>query len=78
LDGADALMDHLVKADAVLADKAYDTDERMRRKLALNACEAVISPKKNRLRPSYYDKYLRVFTFSLSILIWLYVHVSLT
>jgi transposase len=49
-------MDKLTQAEAALADKAYDADERMRRKLELNECEAVIPPKKNRLTPAYYDK----------------------
>ncbi|WP_161630390.1 transposase [Holospora undulata] len=38
-----------MKAGAVLADKAYDTDERGRRKLKEKGCKAVIPPKKNRL-----------------------------
>ena len=49
-------MDNMVKADAVLADKAYDADERMRQKLKEKGREAVIPPKKNRLTPAYYDK----------------------
>lgn len=56
LEGADALMHHLVKADAVLADKAYDADERVRHKLAQSGCEANIPPKKNRINPANYDK----------------------
>ena len=48
LDGSDALMGILTKADATLADKAYDADERMRDKLKENGCVAVIPPKKNR------------------------------
>ena len=48
----------LTKAGAVLADKAYDADERMRQKLKEKGREAVIPPKKNRLEPSNYDKYL--------------------
>lgn len=43
---------------AVLADKAYDADERVRNKLKEKAREAVIPPKKNRLEPPHYDKYL--------------------
>jgi transposase len=42
----------------VFADKAYDADEPMRRKLKEKGREAVIPPKKNRLEPSHYDKYL--------------------
>lgn len=44
----EALMNQL---NAVLADKAYDADERMRKKLAAKGCQAVITPKKNRLDP---------------------------
>ena len=56
LEGADALMEHLTKAKAVLADKAYDADERVRNKLSESGCEAIIPPKKNRLDPCGYDK----------------------
>ena len=56
LEGSDALMDKLTQADAVLADKAYDADERMRDKLKKKGCQVVIPPKKNRLNPSFYDK----------------------
>jgi transposase len=56
LEGADALMDELTKAEAVLADKAYDADERVRHKLQDKGCTAVIPPKKNRLTPADYDK----------------------
>ncbi len=56
LEGADALMDYLVKADMVLADKAYDADERVRQRLKEKGREAVIPPKKNRLTPHFYDK----------------------
>jgi transposase len=56
LEGSDALMDTLTQADATLADKAYDADERMRDKLKEKGCEAVIPPKKNRVNPADYDK----------------------
>ena len=56
LEGADALMEKLVLADAVLADKAYDADERVREKLNERGCIAVIPPKKNRINPQFYDK----------------------
>ncbi|RZI45200.1 IS5 family transposase [Candidatus Finniella inopinata] len=56
LEGADALIDNLTQAGAVLADKAYDADERMRKKLEEKGCEAVIPPKKNRINPCSYDK----------------------
>lgn len=58
MEGADALMDRLVKAEAVLADKAYDADERVRNRLKANGCAAVIPPKKNRLAPASCDKHL--------------------
>jgi transposase len=56
LEGADALMDQLTQADAVLADKAYDADQRVREKLAEKGCQAIIPPKRNRLNPADYDK----------------------
>ena len=49
-------MDEITKAGAVLADKAYDTDERVRHKLQDKGCTAVIPPKKTRLTPADYDK----------------------
>ena len=58
LEGADALMEEMTKAEAVLADKAYDADERVRQKLQDKGCTAVIPPRKNRLNPSDYDKEL--------------------
>ena len=58
LEGADALMDSLKQAEVVLADKAYDADECMRKKLVENGCQVVIPPKKNRLGPAPYDKEL--------------------
>ena len=58
LKGADALMDEMIKGDAVLADKAYDADERVRQKLQGKGCIAVITPRKNRLYPSDYDQEL--------------------
>ena len=51
-------MTHLIQADATLADKAYDADERMRHQLNEKKREAVIPPKKNRLSPISYDKNL--------------------
>jgi transposase len=58
LEGSDALMDHLIKAEAVLADKAYDADKRMRQKLDRNECSAVIPSRQNRIAPYQYDKEL--------------------
>ena len=51
-------MDDLAKADAVLADKAYDGDERgaaKPRKKWLYGCDPT---QKNRLNPPFYDKNL--------------------
>jgi transposase len=55
LAGADALMDKMTQADALLADKAYDADERVRQKLEEKGCIPVIPPKSNRKNPSDYD-----------------------
>lgn len=49
-------MDQLTQATFVLADKAYDADERMRDKLKSKGCEAVIPSKKNRIIAIDYDK----------------------
>ena len=49
-------MTTLTQAKAVLADKAYDADERMRDKLKDRGCSAVIPSKKNRTQPLVYDK----------------------
>ena len=49
-------MDQLIKADAVLADKAFDADERVREKLKNAGCNAVIPPKRNRIDQIEYDK----------------------
>jgi len=57
LVGADVLLAN-VHADAVLADKAYDADERVLMPLARNNCEAVIPPKSNRKELRSYDKEL--------------------
>lgn len=56
LEGADALMEEMTKGGALLGDKAYDADERVREKLRDKGCTAVIPPKKNRLNPADYDK----------------------
>jgi transposase len=58
LEGSDALMDLLTQAGAVLADKAYDADKRMRQKIENKGCTAVIPFKKNRVIPGEYDKAL--------------------
>ena len=56
LVGADALMDEMTKADFVLADKAYDADERMRQKLEERGCRPIIPPKSYRKNLLDYDK----------------------
>ncbi len=57
LDGADKLLPDLV-ADAVLADKAYDADERVIEPLEVQGKTAVIPPKRNRKHQREYDKEL--------------------
>ena len=57
LDGADQLLPDL-KADTVLADKAYDADERVIERLKAKGKTAVIPPKRNRKEPREYDKEL--------------------
>lgn len=54
LEGADALLPDL-KAAQLLADKAYDADERVLDRLTDQGVEAVIPPKANRLAPRSYD-----------------------
>ena len=56
LDGFDVLMDEIPEGSHVLADKAYDADECVRKKLKQKKCIAVIPPKSNRNYPEYYDK----------------------
>ena len=57
LDGADALLPSL-QAEALLADKAYDADARVRDKLEDRDIPAVIPSKANRKEPIEYDKHL--------------------
>ena len=57
LQGADVLMAE-IEAEAVLADKAYDADERMRAVLKAKGIEPVIPSKSNRAEPIDYDKHL--------------------
>ena len=52
--GADALLSEL-KAEQLLADKAYDADERVLERLNDKGIEAVIPAKANRLIPHGYD-----------------------
>lgn len=57
LDGADVLLKDM-QAEALLADKAYDADERVRQPLEEKGCEVVIPSKSNRKEPYPYDKEL--------------------
>jgi transposase len=47
-----------VDTKALLADKAYDADERVRAVLAAQGIEAVIPSKSSRTEPVEYDKHL--------------------
>jgi transposase len=55
LAGADALLPGL-QAAALLADKAYDADERVLKPLEAASKTAIIPPKGNRKNPRTYDK----------------------
>ena len=55
LEGADALLPDLA-ADALIADKAYDAEERVIEPLARAGKAAVIPPKANRRNPRPYDR----------------------
>lgn len=57
LDGSDQFLEDF-KAEALLADKAYDADERVIHKLEALGKQVVIPPKKNRKEPRDYDKEL--------------------
>ena len=54
LAGADALVPDL-QADQLIADKAYDADERVLERLSEKGIEVVIPPKANRLTSRSYD-----------------------
>ena len=59
LAGADALLPELVQhARAVLADRAYEAQERVLAVLEQAGVTSVIPPKANRRQPRPYDKYL--------------------
>lgn len=45
-----------IEADALLADKAYDAEERVLKKLAAKNCEAIIPPKSIRKDQRTYDR----------------------
>jgi transposase len=57
LEGADVLLQQ-IKSAAVLADKAYDADERVIENLARQGCQAVVPPKQNRIEKRDYDKHV--------------------
>jgi len=57
LQGADALLPQITAA-TLLADKAYDADERVLTPLAAAGITAVIPPKSNRKIQRGYDKEL--------------------
>ena len=57
LAGADALLPQMA-ADTLLADKAFDADQRVIEQLAAAGKTAVIPPKINRKNPRTYDREL--------------------
>jgi transposase len=57
LEGADALLPQM-EADTVLADKAFDADERVIEPLLAAGKTPVIPPKSTRKNPRSYDKVL--------------------
>ena len=57
LDGADALLPN-VESDILIADKAFDADERVLEPLARAGKTSVIPPKRSRKKPRDYDKEL--------------------
>lgn len=57
LDGADALLPEIA-AGALLADRAYDAEARVRQLLAEGHCEAVMPSTRRRKVPYDYDREL--------------------
>ena len=57
LEGADALLPHM-KADTLLADKAFDADKRVIEPLQAVGKTPVIPPKSSRKAPREFDKEL--------------------
>ena len=55
LQGAEALLPHM-QADVLLADKAFDADERLIKPLLAAGKTFVIPPKSNRKTPRPFDK----------------------
>jgi len=57
LAGADALLPEL-EAEALIADKAFDADQRVLEPLAEAGKTAVIPPRKSRTTPRAFDRHL--------------------
>ena len=57
LEGADHLLPSM-QAEALIADKAFDADKRVRKPLAAAGKTAVIPPTANRLEKPEYDRHL--------------------
>lgn len=57
LEGADVLIER-VEAEAFLADRADDADDRVIKRLTEKHCQPVIPPKSNRKQQRFYDKFL--------------------
>jgi len=57
LEGADVLIKR-VEAEAFLADRAYDADDRVIKRLTEKHCQPIIPPKSNRQPQRFYDKFL--------------------
>lgn len=57
LEGSDVFLESIT-AGALLADKAFDADERVLKRLEERGIEAVIPPKSNRIVQRTYDKHL--------------------
>ena len=57
LEGADVLLDQ-INSQTLIADKGYDADERVIKRLEAQGKTAVIPPKRNRTQPRTYDQHL--------------------
>jgi transposase len=57
LAGADALLPHMA-AEVLIADKAFDADQRVIQPLAAAGKSAVIPPRRNRSAPHHFDREL--------------------
>lgn len=57
LEGADELLPQMT-ADTVIADKAFDAEERVIKPLRKAGKGIVIPPKRNRINPRFYDQVL--------------------